>query len=99
MTPPTLGPLDLSISFGLQPSQIQVGGSARLAWDISATRPLAVTIPGPNGFYAETLAGNVAACPTSPGCTNVPGQYPYSLRVLDGGRLVGERTILLTIRD
>lgn len=99
VTPPTLGPLDLSISFGLQPSQIQVGGSARLAWDISATRPLAVTITGPNGFYAETLAGNVAACPTSPGCTNVPGQYPYSLRVLDGGRLVGERTILLTIRD
>jgi hypothetical protein len=97
VTSTTLGPLDLSISFGLQPSQIEVGGSARLTWDISATRALAVTITGPNGFYAETLAGNVAVCPTS-GCTGVPGQYPYSLRVLEGGRLVGERTILLTIR-
>ncbi len=97
-TPTTQAPLNLSISFALTPNFIFPSGESTLVWDISASRFVRVAINGPNGFYAETLSGSAQVCPGTPGCSESGTQLAYSLEVYDGDRLVGQRSILLTVR-
>jgi hypothetical protein len=95
-TSTTQAPLNLSISFALAPGTVDVGGRPDLVWNITADRFVRVAINGPNGFYAETLSGQAPACPS--GCTPADNGATYSLTVYDGDRLVGQRSILLTVR-
>jgi uncharacterized protein (DUF1810 family) len=104
-TTSTTAPLNLQISFGLAPSNPKQGytsaNAPALRWSVSATRPVTITVRGPDPLYSELPEGDVKVCPNGwagTSCTAPKGTYFYEIVVLDGGQLVGQRTATLTIR-
>ena len=104
-TTSTTAALNLQISFGLTPSNPKQGyttaNAPALQWSVTATRPVNITVDGPDPILSELPTGDIRVCPTgwSGGTCNAPkGTYFYRIVVRSGGQLVGERTATLTIR-